>query len=108
VVNKHDLERLALPEGSQEGIMVKRLDHIAIAVHNLEEAAKFYRDMLGLQLENVEVVKEQKTKVGFFPIGETNNEPDFCCYLVILFIDYLLKDLVVPIEHELALRRART
>ncbi len=54
--------------------MIKRLDHIAIAVHNLEEAAKFYRDMLGLQLENVEVVKEQKTKVGFFPIGETNIE----------------------------------
>ncbi|NIQ40110.1 MAG: methylmalonyl-CoA epimerase [Proteobacteria bacterium] len=54
--------------------MVKRLDHVAIAVHNVEEAARFYRDMMGLNLENVEVVQEQRTKVGFFPIGETNIE----------------------------------
>ena len=54
--------------------MIKNLDHIAIAVHNLEEAARFYQDMLGLDLKNVEVVKEQKTKVGFFSIGETNIE----------------------------------
>ena len=54
--------------------MVKKLDHIAIAVHNLDEAAKFYQDMLGLELRNVEVVKEQKTKVGFFRAGETNIE----------------------------------
>jgi methylmalonyl-CoA/ethylmalonyl-CoA epimerase len=54
--------------------MVKRLDHVAIAVHNVEEAARFYRDMMGLNLEKVEVVQEQRTKVGFFPIGETNIE----------------------------------
>jgi methylmalonyl-CoA/ethylmalonyl-CoA epimerase len=54
--------------------MIKNLDHIAIAVHNLEEAARFYQDMLGLDLKNVEVVKEQKTKVGFFSIGETHIE----------------------------------
>ena len=54
--------------------MVKKLDHIAIAVHSVEEATKFYQDMLGLELKHVEVVKEQKTKVGFFPIGDTNIE----------------------------------
>jgi methylmalonyl-CoA epimerase len=54
--------------------MIKKLDHIAIAVQNLEEAARFYRDMLGLELTNVEVVREQKTKVGFFPVGDTNIE----------------------------------
>lgn len=54
--------------------MVKKLDHIAIAVHNVEEAARFYQDMLGLELRNIEVVKEQKTKVGFFSIGEANIE----------------------------------
>lgn len=54
--------------------MVKKLDHIAIAVHNVEEAAKFYQDKLGLELKSVEVVKEQKTKVGFLSIGETNIE----------------------------------
>lgn len=54
--------------------MIKNLDHIAVAVHNVEEAAHFYQDMLGLELRNVEVVKEQKTKVGFFSIGTTNIE----------------------------------
>jgi methylmalonyl-CoA/ethylmalonyl-CoA epimerase len=54
--------------------MIKNLDHIAVAVHNVEEAARFYQDILGLDLKNVEVVQEQKTKVGFFSIGETNIE----------------------------------
>lgn len=54
--------------------MVKKLDHIAIAVHNVEEAAKFYQKMLGLELRNVEVVREQKTRVGFFSVGETSIE----------------------------------
>ena len=54
--------------------MIKNLDHIAVAVHNVEEAARFYEDILGLDLKGVEVVQEQKTKVGFFSIGETNIE----------------------------------
>lgn len=54
--------------------MIKRIDHIAIAVHNLEEAARFYQEVMGLTLSGVEVVQAQKTKVGFFEIGETHIE----------------------------------
>jgi methylmalonyl-CoA/ethylmalonyl-CoA epimerase len=54
--------------------MVRRIDHIAIAVHDIDEAAKFYRDILKLDLSGVEVVTEQKTRVGFFKIGENNIE----------------------------------
>lgn len=54
--------------------MVKRIDHIAIAVHDIDEAAKFYTDILRLGLSGMEVVVEQKTKVGFLRIGETNIE----------------------------------
>jgi methylmalonyl-CoA/ethylmalonyl-CoA epimerase len=54
--------------------MIKKINHIAIAVNNLEEAAKFYQNMLGLNLEGVEVVAGQKTKAGFFKIGESNIE----------------------------------
>jgi methylmalonyl-CoA epimerase len=54
--------------------MVRRIDHIAIAVHDIDEAANFYRDILKLDLSGVEVVNEQKTKVGFFKIGESNIE----------------------------------
>ncbi len=54
--------------------MIRKLNHIAVAVHNVENAATFYQDMLGLELRNVELVEEQKTRVGFLKIGETNIE----------------------------------
>ena len=54
--------------------MIKRMDHVAIAVKDLEEAAKFYQEVMGLTLTGVEVVTAQKTKVGFFRIGDVNIE----------------------------------
>ena len=54
--------------------MLKKMDHVAIAVNNLEEAAKFYQNVMGLTLTGVEVVTAQKTKVGFLKIGEVHIE----------------------------------
>jgi methylmalonyl-CoA/ethylmalonyl-CoA epimerase len=54
--------------------MLKKIHHIAIAVNNIEEAAKFYQTILGLNLSGVEVVTAQKTRVGFLKIGESNIE----------------------------------
>jgi methylmalonyl-CoA/ethylmalonyl-CoA epimerase len=54
--------------------MLKKINHIAIAVNNIEEAAKFYQGVMGLSLSGVEVVTAQKTRVGFFKIGESNIE----------------------------------
>ena len=54
--------------------MIKRMDHVAIAVKDLEEAAKFYQEVMGLTLTGVEVVTAQKTKVGFLRIGDVNIE----------------------------------
>lgn len=54
--------------------MLKKINHIAIAVSNIEESAKFYQNVLGLSLSDVEVVPAQKTRAGFFRIGETNIE----------------------------------
>ena len=54
--------------------MIKKMNHIAIAVKDLDQAAKFYQNTLGLLLSGVEVVAEQKTKVNFFRIGESNIE----------------------------------
>jgi methylmalonyl-CoA epimerase len=54
--------------------MLRKINHVAIAVNNLEEVAKFYQNVLGLKLTNVEVVTAQKTKAGFFKIGESNIE----------------------------------
>jgi len=54
--------------------MLKKIDHIGIAVHDLDETAKFYRDVLGMELQGIDEVKNQKVKVAFFKIGETNIE----------------------------------
>ena len=49
---------------------IKNIDHIGIAVKDIESALSFYRDALGLKLEEIEVVEEQKVKVAFLPISE--------------------------------------
>jgi methylmalonyl-CoA/ethylmalonyl-CoA epimerase len=54
--------------------MVTKIDHIGVAVKNLEESLKFYQETLGLDLQGVEVVEEQKVKVAFLPIGDTEIE----------------------------------
>jgi methylmalonyl-CoA/ethylmalonyl-CoA epimerase len=53
---------------------VKKVDHIGIAVPNLEEAVKVYRALLGKDPEHYEEVAEQKAKTAFFGVGETNLE----------------------------------
>lgn len=54
--------------------MIKKIDHIGIAVNNLEESLSFYEDALGLKVENIEEVTEQKVKVGFLDIGGVHLE----------------------------------
>jgi methylmalonyl-CoA/ethylmalonyl-CoA epimerase len=54
--------------------MLTKINHVAVAVKDLDRAAAFYREVLGLDLTGVEVVSAQKTKVGFFRIGESNIE----------------------------------
>lgn len=54
--------------------MVTKVDHIGIAVANLEETLKFYEDILGIKCTGTEVVEEQKVKTAFLPIGDTEIE----------------------------------
>ncbi len=54
--------------------MVVKLDHIGIAVADLDAAMKVYTDVLGLKSAGVEVVEEQKVRVAFFPVGDTEVE----------------------------------
>ncbi|MGL5439813.1 MAG: methylmalonyl-CoA epimerase [Filifactoraceae bacterium] len=53
---------------------VKKVDHIGIAVSNLDETIKFYEDVIGIKCEGVEIVEEQKVRVAFFPVGDTELE----------------------------------
>jgi methylmalonyl-CoA epimerase len=51
-----------------------RLDHIAIAVTNLEEALRFYLEALGLALDSTEVVEEQGVRLAKLAVGDTHIE----------------------------------
>lgn len=51
-----------------------KVDHIGIAVSNLDETLKFYTDILGLECQGTEVVEEQKVRVAFLPVGDTEVE----------------------------------
>jgi len=53
---------------------IKHIDHIGIAVKSIEEGKKFFTDILGLKLQRVETVEEQKVKTGFFPITDSELE----------------------------------
>jgi methylmalonyl-CoA/ethylmalonyl-CoA epimerase len=54
--------------------LVKRLDHIAIAVHSLDEALSFYQSSLGLHCIGIETVEEQGVRVAKLEIGNTHIE----------------------------------
>jgi len=45
------------------------IDHVGVAVKNLDEAVKVYRDVLGFELKGIHVLKERKVKVAFFSMG---------------------------------------
>ena len=54
--------------------MIRKIDHIAIAVRDIDEASKFFADTLGLSVDGIEEVAEQRTKVAFIQIGEVRIE----------------------------------
>ncbi len=49
--------------------MIKKIDHIAIAVTDLDAEIDRYKNILGLEFLGTEVVEEQKVKVAFFNVG---------------------------------------
>jgi methylmalonyl-CoA/ethylmalonyl-CoA epimerase len=54
--------------------VIKKVDHIGIAVKDLDETLKFYEDVLGIKAQGNEVIEEQKVRVAFLPIGDTEIE----------------------------------
>src|SRR6266545_505239 len=54
--------------------MLKKIDHVGIAVNSLDEALPFYRDNLAMVLLGIEEVAEQKVKVAMLEIGESKIE----------------------------------
>jgi methylmalonyl-CoA/ethylmalonyl-CoA epimerase len=53
---------------------IKKINHVAIAVADIETALVFWRDALGLEVDHIEDVPSQKSKVVFMPVGESEVE----------------------------------
>jgi methylmalonyl-CoA epimerase len=54
--------------------VIKKIDHLAIVVHNIEEALQIYEGALGLELTDVEEVPEQAVRIAFLPVGDSEIE----------------------------------
>lgn len=50
--------------------MTVKLDHLAIAVPDLDAALAFYRDALGLELQRIEQVEREGVRIAFLPLGD--------------------------------------
>lgn len=53
---------------------IKKINHVAIVVQDIDEALGFWRDQLGLELDHIEDVPSQGSKVAFMPVGESEVE----------------------------------
>jgi methylmalonyl-CoA/ethylmalonyl-CoA epimerase len=55
-------------------LKIKRIDHVAICVPDIDAALPKYKEVLGLDVSKREVVASQKTEAALLPIGETSLE----------------------------------
>jgi methylmalonyl-CoA/ethylmalonyl-CoA epimerase len=53
---------------------IKHIDHIGVAVKTIEQSGKFYTNILGLKIKDIENVAEQKVNVAFIPITDSEVE----------------------------------
>lgn len=53
---------------------ISHIEHIGIAVKNLEESINYYEKVLGLKCYAIEEVKDQKVRTAFFKVGQTKIE----------------------------------
>jgi len=54
--------------------MVEKIDHIGIAVKSIKKTSELLSNILGLKVTGEEIVEEQKVKVAFLPLGDSELE----------------------------------
>jgi methylmalonyl-CoA/ethylmalonyl-CoA epimerase len=55
-------------------VKVSKINHVAIAVPDVEKAQSFWKDGLGLDLDHIEIVETQKSRVAFLTVGDSEVE----------------------------------
>ena len=54
--------------------MIEKIDHIGIAVKSIKETSELLSNILGLKVAGEEIVEEQKVKVAFLPLSDSELE----------------------------------
>lgn len=54
--------------------MLQKIDHVGVAVQDLEQALQVFSTQLGIEVGGIEEVADQKIKVAFLPVGESKIE----------------------------------
>jgi methylmalonyl-CoA epimerase len=62
------------PMSTKAGFRIKKIDHVAVCVSDIDAAAAKYKEVLGLEGRGRETVASQKTEAVLLPIGESNIE----------------------------------
>ncbi|MCX7976545.1 MAG: methylmalonyl-CoA epimerase [Bellilinea sp.] len=53
---------------------IKKINHVAIAVSDVDASLSFWQDALGLAVDHIEEVPSQKATVVFIPVGDSEVE----------------------------------
>ena len=53
---------------------INRIEHVAVVVEDIATALEFWQDALGLELEHIEDIPDQQSRVAFLPVGESEVE----------------------------------
>ena len=53
---------------------IKKINHVAIAVEDIQAALGFWQDALGIPLDHIEDVPSQQAQVAFLPVGSSEVE----------------------------------
>jgi len=53
---------------------IKKINHVAVVVENLEEALVFWEGQLGLKLAHTETVESMSVRIAFLPVGDSEIE----------------------------------
>src|SRR6266540_4460117 len=51
-----------------------RIHHVAVVVRDIDDSLGFYRDMLGLELETITDIAQDRVRIAFLPVGESKVE----------------------------------
>jgi methylmalonyl-CoA/ethylmalonyl-CoA epimerase len=55
-------------------LKIRKIDHVAVAVNDIDESLKKFKEVFGLDSRQREVVASQKTEAALIPVGEASVE----------------------------------